>query len=138
MTVKHPPSDELLGVALKYMAKAYAPYSHFQVGSSLITDHGQIYGGCNIENAAYPLCLCAEANVIGTAMAEQVATIKEIVVVTNTLTPTPPCGACRQRIAEFAKPETLVHLCIESGQCVTHTFDEVLPLPFNKEQLTNQ
>ncbi len=137
MTTKHHPSEELVSTALTYMAKAYAPYSKFQVGSALLTDHGHIFGGNNIENAAYPLGICAETNAICKAMAEGLATIKEIVVMTNTDKPTPPCGACRQRIAEFATEDTLVHLCTESGLCETYTFDQVLPLPFDKDQLND-
>lgn len=134
-SIKHPPSEALLATALQYMARAYAPYSKFHVGSALLTDHGKIFGGCNIENAAYPLCTCAEANAIANAMSERVCIIKEILVVTKTQTPTSPCGACRQRFCEFAEPNTLVHLCTESGLCETYTFEEILPLPFDKSKL---
>lgn len=134
-SVKHPPSEELLTTALHYMARAYAPYSKFQVGSALLTDHGKIFGGCNIENASYSLSLCAESNAICTTMAERVCKIAEIVVMTNTPTPTAPCGACRERISEFATPDTLIHLCTEAGQIETYTFAELYPLPFDRSQL---
>ena len=104
---------QLLNIALLAQKNAHAPYSHFQVGAALIDDTAQVYNGCNVENAAYPLGQCAE-----------------ILIASPNDDFCPPCGGCRQKIAEFADKHTLVHLATQQGKIKTVTFSELLPLSF--------
>src|SRR5258707_15687060 len=80
---------------------AYAPYSKYRVGAAVLAGSGKIYAGCNVENASYGLCNCAERTAIFTAIAAGERKVKAVVVYTPTRIPTMPCGACRQVINEF-------------------------------------
>lgn len=101
--------DQLINSARQAMKHAYAPYSKFNVGAALVTADGQIFNGCNVENASYGLTICAERNAIFAAVAVLPAglklAIKAIAVVNSHNVPCSPCGACRQVIAEFAAKE---------------------------------
>ena len=88
---------------------AYCPYSHYPVGAALRTPSGRIFSGCNGENAAFPEGSCAETGAIAALVAAGERVIVEIVVVTEGDAPGTPCGGCRQRLREFATPDTLVH-----------------------------
>ncbi|GIV97816.1 MAG: cytidine deaminase [Herpetosiphonaceae bacterium] len=94
--------DELLRAALEARQRAYAPYSGFPVGAALLTGSGRMYPGCNIENASYPLCLCAERTALASAIAAGERDLRAMVVVAATAEPVSPCGACRQMLVEFA------------------------------------
>ena len=118
---------ELAGRAL---ANAYAPYSRFRVGACLRAASGQLYAGCNVENSAYPVGQCAEATAIGAMVAAGDRQIAEVVVLTEGVELCSPCGRCRQQLAEFAPPDTPVHLCGPEGVRVTTTLGELLPLAF--------
>ena len=101
----HDPSWEpLLRAAWKAWARAHAPYSHFQVGAALLTASGEIHAGCNVENASYPVTLCAERGALSAAVAAGLrpGDLVAAVVVTEAAQLTPPCGACRQALVEFA------------------------------------
>jgi cytidine deaminase len=109
---KHPSSEQngrLLGVARKAMKQAYAPYSQFRVGAALLTSKGEIYSGCNVENASYGLSNCAERTAIFTAIAQSgpQLNIRAIAVVNDQGVPCSPCGACRQVIYEFGSEATI-------------------------------
>ena len=123
--------DTRLKEAAKQAANnAYAPYSKFKVGCALLTKSGNIYTGCNVENASYGLTICAERNAIAQAInAEGTIEIASIVVYTPTPKPTPPCGACRQVIHEFGNP-TVLSFC-ESSTSNTHTMNDLLPYAFD-------
>lgn len=125
-------SLEKLKVKAKEAAnKAYAPYSKFKVGCALITTTGNIYTGCNVENASYGLTTCAERNAIANAVnIEGEIEIQELVVYTPTETVTPPCGACRQVIFEFTKRATIHSYC-ESKESSANTIDQLLPGAFD-------
>lgn len=127
--------DALFERAKLAREKAYAPYSRFPVGAALRTESGAVFAGCNVENAAYPLGVCAETSAISAMIAAGEQKIAEILV----LGPGPgriaPCGACRQRIAEFAGEKTLVYLADQAGGAVTLHFTELLPHPFGPESL---
>jgi cytidine deaminase len=128
--------DELFESAKAARARAYAPYSRFPVGAALRSASGAVFSGCNVENAAYPLGVCAETSAISAMVAAGETRIAEILV----LGPGPgriaPCGACRQRIAEFAPGEALIHLADETGAAETASLSELLPRAFGPASLT--
>ena len=96
--------DELLAAARHVMAKAYAPYSDFQVGAAILTASGKVFTGCNVENASYGLTICAERNAIFAAIAAgEKLNIVAVAVTNSKEAACSPCGACRQVIAEFGK-----------------------------------
>ncbi|SFH13842.1 cytidine deaminase [Methylobacterium gossipiicola] len=116
--------------------RAYAPYSGFAVGAALRDAEGRIHAGCNVENAAYPVGTCAEAGAIAAMMAGGGRRIAAMLV----LGPGPglvtPCGACRQRIREFATPETPIHVADTDGVRACFTLGALLPDSFGPENLT--
>lgn len=121
--------EELKLKAKEASKRAYAPYSKFNVGCALETTSGNVYMGCNVENASYGLTICAERNAIASAVtAEGHIEIKKIVVYTPTKDATPPCGACRQVIHEFGNPE-IISIC-EHKESNLHTSEELLPWAF--------
>lgn len=124
----------LIDEALLYQKRAYSPYSHYAVGASVLAEDGQIYGGANIENSAYPSGLCAERVAIFRAVSEGNRRLKAIVVVTRN--GGSPCGACRQVMREFAEPDMPVILADEEGKTVFEsTMEGILPRSFGPEDL---
>ena len=97
--------DDLLQVARAAREKAHAPYSNFKVGAAVRAESGQVYGGCNGENAAYPEGICAEASAIAAMVLAGESKIAEVLVVGVSDEPVTPCGGCRQKIREFASPD---------------------------------
>jgi homotetrameric cytidine deaminase len=128
-------AEALLQAAAAVMANAHVPYSHFPVGAALRTPDGAIHAAANVENAAYPQGQCAEASAIGVMVAAGATEIAEVAVVAEHLDICPPCGGCRQRLSEFAKPGTKVHLGRPGGPRRTLTMAELLPLGFGPEAL---
>jgi homotetrameric cytidine deaminase len=128
-------ADELLRAAAAVMPRAHVPYSRFPVGAALRTPDGVIHAAANVENAAYPQGQCAEASAIGAMVAAGATEIAEVAVAAERLEICPPCGGCRQRLAEFARPETPVHLGRPGGRRLTVTLGELLPLGFGPEAL---
>ncbi len=116
--------------ALDVRAKAYAPYSGFQVGAALKTPSGAVHAGCNVENVAYPEGTCAEAGAIAAMVAAGETEIASLYVVADSPAPVPPCGGCRQKIAEFASPGMMVTLATLAGDEVTLSLGELLPGAF--------
>jgi len=121
--------DRLAHDALKARRRAYAPYSRFKVGAALLTEEGQVFSGCNVENASYGLCLCAERNAITTAVAAGYRAFSAIAIATTASPPAPPCGLCLQFMAEFCLdlPLLLVNTKQESqkvrlGRLITRPF----------------
>ena len=125
----------LLEAADAVMRNAYAPYSDFKVGAALRTPTGAVHVGANVENAAYPQGQCAEASAIGAMIAAGDREIAAVAVVAEKLDICPPCGGCRQRLKEFAKPETPVYLGRPGGPVDTTTMAELLPLAFDEGSL---
>jgi cytidine deaminase len=121
----------LLKAAKKARKKAYAPYSDFHVGAAVLGGNGKIYSGCNVENASYGLTCCAERNAIFTMVAAGETEIREILVIGESEEFLPPCGACRQVIAEFAAAPTAVHMCDRKGSCRDTTVAELVPFIFH-------
>ncbi|OKL38142.1 cytidine deaminase [Domibacillus mangrovi] len=125
----------LIEEARKARDLAYAPYSKFKVGAALLTKDGHIFGGCNIENAAYSVVNCAERTAIFKAWSEGVTNYTAIAVIADTKRPVPPCGACRQVIAELCPPDMKVILTNLEGDVQTLTVMELLPGAFSPEDL---
>ena len=122
--------EELLAAARKARDQAYAPYSGFRVGASVLGADGRVYSGCNVENASLGLTCCAERNAIFAMVAAGEREIREVLVIGDTGTVLPPCGACRQVMAEFAPPSAVVHMCGRSGAGRSVTVAELLPHVF--------
>ena len=127
--------QRLFAAAVAAMERAYAPYSKFQVGAAILAGNGQIYSGCNVENAAYPVGTCAEAGAIAAMVRDGAQQIREVVVIGRGDQMCTPCGGCRQRIREFAGPDTNIHVCGPEGLRRTFTRDELLPASFGPENL---
>jgi cytidine deaminase len=114
---------------------AYAPYSHFLVGSCIETSSGNLFVGCNVENASYGLSVCSESNAIAAMIAAGEKLISQIVIVVKGPGIAAPCGACRQRLFEFSTAETVIHLCDLEGACQQYTMKELLPNAFGPSNL---
>jgi cytidine deaminase len=114
--------------------KSYAPYSKFRVGTAVLAGSGKIYMGCNVENASYGLCNCAERTAVFTAASAGERKLKAVVVYTPTPTPTMPCGACRQVINEFGSRAVVVGIC-DSAKRIETTLPALLTEAFGPENL---
>ena len=127
--------DSLLRAAAAVRMNAYAPYSRLKVGAAIRADDGRLYVGANVENASFPEGLCAEAAAIAAMIAGGARLIGEMAVVAEGAEPAPPCGGCRQRVAEFADPATPIHLATVAGARRSVTLGELLPLAFAAKNL---
>ena len=127
--------DDLMSAAREARDNAYAPYSKFKVGAAIRTASGQIYSGCNVENAAYPEGLCAEASAIAAMVRAGEQHIVEAVVLGGGERLCTPCGGCRQKLREFATDDTPVHVCGPEGLCETMLLGALLPDSFGPEHL---
>jgi cytidine deaminase len=125
----------LFAAAEAIRAKAYAPYSKFSVGAAILADDGQIYSGCNIENAAYPIGNCAEASAIAAMIAGGAKRIARIYVTGPGSAPVTPCGGCRQRIREFADLDITVISHGVEGEPLKVSLETLLPHSFGPEFL---
>jgi len=125
----------LFEAAKAVRANAYAPYSGFKVGAALRSASGRVHCGCNVENAAYPEGTCAEAGAIAAMVAAGEGEIVELLVVVEGPRPASPCGGCRQKLAEFARPDTPVVLATVAGEMVRVTVGELLPGAFAKTDI---
>lgn len=119
--------NSLRGVAIAVRARAYAPYSNFYVGAALKTSANSIFAGCNVENAAYPEGTCAEAGAIAAMVAAGQREITEAYVVADCQTPLPPCGGCRQKLAQFAAPEARIFMATLHGEEKEMRIEDLLP-----------
>ena len=126
---------DMLTQAQQIRNKAYAPYSRFHVGCCIKTPSGNYYTGCNIENVSYGLTLCAEGSAIAAMICAGEKHIQELAVISNGDEICTPCGACRQRISEFASPNTLIHMYNQAELKQTVTLKELLPFAFNHAHL---
>jgi cytidine deaminase len=115
-------------------SKAYAPYSKFPVGAAIIAGSGKVYSGCNVENASFGLCNCAERTAIFTAITAGESEVRAVAVYTPTPLPTAPCGACRQVIHEFG-PEALVISVCDSKNKIETRLTALLPGAFGPGDL---
>jgi cytidine deaminase len=113
---------------------AYAPYSGFRVGAAVLTDRGKIFGGCNVENASYGLCNCAERTAIFSAVAAGERSVRAVVIFTPNEVATAPCGACRQVINEFGPDALVISVCGSKDRRET-TVSQLLPVAFGPRDL---
>jgi cytidine deaminase len=123
----------LIAEATAVRRAAYAPYSDFPVGAALLTPDGEVYTGCNVENAAYGLTMCAERNALFHAVAEGRREFAVIAVVTENCVA--PCGSCRQALAEF-NPQMTVIVADTAGNRKVYTLDQLLPHAFGPADLS--
>ncbi len=118
--------DDLIAAAKAAQQLAYAPYSKFRVGAALLTAKGQVITGCNVENASYGLCNCAERTAVYRAIAEGERDFQAIAIIGDTEQPCAPCGACRQVLVEF-NPDMQVIMTSPTGAKQIMTAAELLP-----------
>ncbi|WP_171102310.1 cytidine deaminase [Ruegeria sp. HKCCD7255] len=125
----------LKDAALAVRENAYAPYSNFRVGAAVRSDTGAIYAGCNVENVAYPEGTCAEAGAIAAMVAAGEQTLTEVYVVASSPEPVPPCGGCRQKLAEFGARDVKVTLATATGVEMETTIGQLLPGAFDASHM---
>ena len=126
---------DLKEAATEVRARAYAPYSNFKVGAALRDEAGRVHQGCNVENVAYPEGTCAEAGAIAAMVAAGGARITELYVIADAAEPVPPCGGCRQKIAEFAGPDVVITMATLDGAERSVTRAELLPGAFGTDHM---
>ena len=128
--------DDLATRALAVQSRAYAPYSNFRVGAAIRVD-GKIFEGVNVENASFPLAVCAERNAIANAVTSGARNLEEVAVVTDASPPSAPCGGCRQVLLEFAKDPTKVTVTAlnTKGERRSWTLAQLLPDGFSGDEL---
>lgn len=121
---------QLIAQAKAAMRNSYAPYSNLHVGAAVLTEDGEIFIGANVENGSYGLTICAERSAIFNAISHGKKKIEAMAIATDNNKPTPPCGACRQVLLEFADPDTLVITVGGREAHETKTISELLPFSF--------
>ena len=131
VTDGQPLLEALIPDALAARGRAYAPYSHFLVGAALLGANGKVYTGCNVENATYGLCICAERTAIVQAVNAGEQKFAGIVIATSSSPPSPPCGMCRQFLAEFATDLPIL-LVNDIGERLHVTLAEIFPHSFTR------
>ena len=129
------PVEELFELAREVQQRAHVPYSHFPVGAALRTATGRVFVGANVENAAYPEGMCAEASAIAAMASAGERVIDELVTICDGDALSTPCGGCRQKIREFASPTAVVHAAGPEGVRRSYTMAELLPDSFGPENL---
>ena len=126
--------EELLKKAAAAAQNAYAPHSNFRVGAALLTANGEVFPGCNVENASYGATVCAERNAVAQAVASGMKQFVMLAVVTNTSPPSAPCGLCRQVLVEFSRNLPVI-LSNPKGEIVRTKMSKLLPDPFEGKSL---
>lgn len=125
--------NSMFDLAETYRKRAYSPYSNFKVGAALLTNKG-LFGGCNVENASFGATICAERTAILKAVSEEAKEFERIIIVTDTVTLTPPCALCLQMMAEFCKPDFVVEMRNTKGKSQLHKFKDLLTHPFGPQK----
>ncbi len=114
---------------MRALDNAHAPYSNFRVGAALLTRDGRLITGSNVENSAYGLAICAETLAVAYAVSQGLTQFDEIAIASDDVEPTPPCGACRQVLNEFA-PKIRISSYTRDGKEASWTLEELLPHAF--------
>ena len=127
----------LLEAAREVRENAYAPYSRFKVGAAIRSTSGALHVGCNVENVAYPEGTCAEAGAIAAMVAAGETELIEVAVIADSPSPVPPCGGCRQKLAEFGRVEVPVTLATTAGARFDTTIGDLLPGRFDAGHMDN-
>jgi len=127
--------DQMVGAARAIMSSAYVPYSGFHVGAAILNEDGTIRTAVNVENASYPLSVCAERNAAAAMVASGHGKILAVAVATDAKTPTPPCGGCRQVLWEFGDADTPVMAEGANGVRARWRLGELLPHAFGPDDL---
>lgn len=122
--------EMLLNAARAVVKNAYAPYSKLKVGAAALFDDGAVVTGVNVENASFGLTICAERAALTAAISQGNRRLRALAIASSARTALPPCGACRQVIAEFSDGDTIVVLDRDDGKVETHLISELLPLAF--------
>lgn len=130
-----PEREQLLHAARRAQARAYAPYSHFAVGAAVLDDQDRIHAGCNVENAAYPEGLCAEAGAFSAMVLAGGRRVRALAVVGDGAALVTPCGGCRQKLREFGAPDTPVLVGDRVQLRARFTLAQLLPDSFGPEVL---
>ncbi|WP_240660553.1 cytidine deaminase [Inhella crocodyli] len=129
--------SQMLAVAQAARAVAYAPYSRYAVGAALLGDDGRIFGGCNVENAAFPQGVCAEAGAISAMVLAGVRKAQAVLVLGGGPRMITPCGGCRQKLREFCDPHTFQVLAVnDDGQQQQWTLEQLFPSSFGPDHLS--
>jgi cytidine deaminase len=126
--------DRLEQLAVSAAKASYSPYSKFPVGAAVLMGSGKVYTGCNVENASYGLCNCAERTAVFSAVAAGERKLVAVAVYTPTAQATPPCGACRQVLNEFGPGAVVISSC-QGGPRLESTVDQLLPSAFGPASL---
>ena len=126
----------LLDAARDVREMAYVPYSKFKVGAAVRGASGAVYRGCNVENVAYPEGTCAEAGAIAAMVAAGETELTEVAVIADSPSPVPPCGGCRQKLAEFGRHDTPVLLATTGGTTLSTTIGDLLPGRFEAAHMS--
>ena len=134
MSVSPVTFERLRDEAKSSAARAYCPYSRFRVGAAILARSGEVFSGCNVENASYGLTVCAERNAAFRMVVAGETAFDVIVVYTPTATPTAPCGACRQVLNEFGPSAEVICVC-DGTDVIRSTVSELLPRAFGPEDL---
>jgi cytidine deaminase len=127
--------DRLLDAARAVQKRAHAPYSNFFVGAAVLDEQDRVHSGCNVENAAFPLGICAEASAIAAMIAQGAHRVRAVLVLGDGKDLVPPCGGCRQRLREFADSDLPVLVADRNGVRARFTLGELLPHSFGPENL---
>lgn len=128
-------TEQMLSKAKAVRKNAYSPYSTCCVGVCIRTTDDQYFTGCNVENASYGLTQCAEANAVGNMISAGAKEIAEVVISSDQPKGFPPCGACRQVLREFAKPDVDIHFTCQDDILKTYTLSALLPDAFTEDYL---
>lgn len=128
-------ADDLFAAAREAMSRSHSPYSKFPVGAAIRTADGRVFAGANIEIVSYPEGWCAETTALSHFVMAGGGEIAEIAVVAEKMDRITPCGGCRQRLAEFAGPETKLYLCDQTGIAETVLMKDIFPRGFDTDIL---
>ena len=130
--------EELVAAAREIRSRAYAPYSGFHVGAALLAGD-RVFTAVNMENASYPLSVCAERNAVAKAISEGETSLRAVAVVTDaTGAPTPPCGGCRQVLSEFGEGILVIAENVDGSERKRWTVAELLPDSFGPDDLAER